>query len=529
MTDYTFSKVAVYAELGGALRLARNSRAFATDPVTAAPINITQGGFTAPYLDTDSSGIADFTAETPGPIRLTTGAVFVDVFSEELPGLALAAPAAAQASADAAAASAASAALSESLVGAPADTAVAAIVDNPASATRVSLSSTYGRVGPQGLVLDVTTSTYGAVADSSGIQGNGTDNAAAFAAALTAAAAYGAKVYLPPGKYRSSAQLTIGQRGALVGAGNGQPTVDANAASIIVFDSGVSGVKMTGSGSLIQEVMLLGGGGAGIGLDVQNSWVRVKDVTLKKFGSHGYNLDSSTGGIFDHAQVNGLHCYQNGGNGVNIKGGSDSNVGTYLGVNAVINAGYGLWVEAAARNSFINAHLSTNTAGGVHDDGNSNSYDVYLESGTGCTLDLGASSGYGVWYGRNFGNVGLTITGSLSKVYAGGWEFHENGTHRTVQFSDVAGVAAVKWIMRSGFDAGGTFDWGTDVGGRLLTVPYSLAFADWGAPVRVPRYTTALRPTPASAGVGATIYDTTLSKPIFSDGATWRDAAGTAV
>ena len=139
MTDYVYSKVAVYAELGGALRLARNARSFATDPVTGAPVNVTQGAFTAPYLDTDSSGIADFTATTPGPIRLTTGATFVDVYSEQLPGDLLAA-------ASSAAASAAAAALSASLVGAPADTAIAAIVGNPASATRVSLSSTYGRL-----------------------------------------------------------------------------------------------------------------------------------------------------------------------------------------------------------------------------------------------------------------------------------------------------------------------------------------------------------------------------------------------
>jgi len=65
------------------------------------------------------------------------------VYSNELPGLALANYAATQASADAAAASADSAALSASLVGAPADTAVAAIVGNPASATSVSLSATY--------------------------------------------------------------------------------------------------------------------------------------------------------------------------------------------------------------------------------------------------------------------------------------------------------------------------------------------------------------------------------------------------
>ena len=41
--------------------------------------------------------------------------------------------------------------------------------------------------------------------------------------------------------------------------------------------------------------------------------------------------------------------------------------------------------------------------------------------------------------------------------------------------------------------------------------------------------TTAQRPPAARAGRGATVYDLTLSKPIWSDGTVWRDAAGTAV
>jgi hypothetical protein len=40
---------------------------------------------------------------------------------------------------------------------------------------------------------------------------------------------------------------------------------------------------------------------------------------------------------------------------------------------------------------------------------------------------------------------------------------------------------------------------------------------------------TGSRPTAASAGAGGTYYDTTLQKPAWSDGATWRDAMGTAV
>lgn len=44
-----------------------------------------------------------------------------------------------------------------------------------------------------------------------------------------------------------------------------------------------------------------------------------------------------------------------------------------------------------------------------------------------------------------------------------------------------------------------------------------------------PVYTTAGRPLASAVGNGARIYDDTLNKPIWSDGAVWRDAAGVAV
>jgi hypothetical protein len=37
------------------------------------------------------------------------------------------------------------------------------------------------------------------------------------------------------------------------------------------------------------------------------------------------------------------------------------------------------------------------------------------------------------------------------------------------------------------------------------------------------------RPAASSVRDGAMMYDTTLNKPIWSDGTVWRDAAGTAV
>lgn len=48
--------------------------------------------------------------------------------------------------------------------------------------------------------------------------------------------------------------------------------------------------------------------------------------------------------------------------------------------------------------------------------------------------------------------------------------------------------------------------------------------------LRAPRvFTTALRPLATDNVVGAMIYDSTLKKPIWSDGTVWRDATGTAV
>lgn len=40
---------------------------------------------------------------------------------------------------------------------------------------------------------------------------------------------------------------------------------------------------------------------------------------------------------------------------------------------------------------------------------------------------------------------------------------------------------------------------------------------------------TTARPSAVGTGVGAQFYDSTLSKPIWSDGTIWRDATGTGV
>jgi hypothetical protein len=58
--------------------------------------------------------------------------------------------------------------------------------------------------------------------------------------------------------------------------------------------------------------------------------------------------------------------------------------------------------------------------------------------------------------------------------------------------------------------------------GRSLVVPV-------GSWLRTGSAATASRPAAATAGGGAMFYDTTLGKPIWSDGTTWKDATGAAV
>lgn len=48
-------------------------------------------------------------------------------------------------------------------------------------------------------------------------------------------------------------------------------------------------------------------------------------------------------------------------------------------------------------------------------------------------------------------------------------------------------------------------------------------------PAPWPVYPTGGRPSAVAAGAGAFYYDSTLKKPAWSDGAVWKDAAGTTV
>jgi hypothetical protein len=84
VTDYAYSRVLVYDNLGGAVRLAANTRVNITNPTTGVgDSGLKQGGRSVTYVTSDSTGHATFTS-TLMTARLTTPRGFwMDVTSSD--------------------------------------------------------------------------------------------------------------------------------------------------------------------------------------------------------------------------------------------------------------------------------------------------------------------------------------------------------------------------------------------------------------------------------------------------------------
>jgi len=564
VTDYVYSKVAVYAELGGALRLARRSRTFATDTVTGLPVNVTQSGFTAPYLDTDNTGIADFTATTPGPIRLTTGATFVDVFSEEMPGLGLAAVTSSAASASDAAASAAAAALSASLVGAPADTAVATIVGNPASATRVSLSSTYGRLpDPAELTLFVT--PRGSDAN------DGLTLKSAKATISAALVAGGTRIQCGVGTIAQGAtSCAVSGNTAVLGAGRGLTTITYTGAGAL-FTTPTPGARTYNQHFQDLTVSGPGIGTTAVGFDLDSiSSAEFRDVTAANFGT-GFALHSAINGgavynDFSNTTASGcgigFNIAAGGSNGARFRGCRanicttgvkilDSNNAAWSG-GQIEGCTTGINVDASSSSLadaclFENVRFEGNTTAWVVGSVNVRDFMVLHPRvfGTYTTTDNGSRTQHITTYTTSSQN-------SFVQSASGCWRWERSnsagtelpavvfvdsnnstGVPVTVQIETARGGGYALRTKRGAttyFDVGssdGTLRWLQDVTlGRVAAGTLGVGAAHC---LRTGKAVTASRPSAVTVGAGAVFYDTTLVEPIWSDGTVWRDAAGTAV
>jgi hypothetical protein len=124
VTDYPFHKTTVYDQIGGVLRIARNSRIDVNDPSTGlTAADLKQGGVSVPYVTTNSVGGADFTS-TLATVDLVSPHGLTERISSHV--------------------------AVEAAVGAgvSSDAAVAALIANGASATRVAGDVVYAPTIP---------------------------------------------------------------------------------------------------------------------------------------------------------------------------------------------------------------------------------------------------------------------------------------------------------------------------------------------------------------------------------------------
>lgn len=154
---------------------------------------------------------------------------------------------------------------------------------------------------------------------------------------------------------------------------------------------------------------------------------------------------------------------------------------------------------------------------------------------------------FGTYYGIQM-NDGFCARDVKIEIFDGGaWVTHYNITNAVVNdpgagmhWKRYAGSATFQTKIRytlTNFSANAVTS-GVRIN-SLFAVNYSsnllselFLAKDGGAlygPLQLARYTTVGRPTAASVGQGGVVYDTTLSKPIYSDGTNWRDATGTVV
>jgi hypothetical protein len=153
----------------------------------------------------------------------------------------------------------------------------------------------------------------------------------------------------------------------------------------------------------------------------------------------------------------------------------------------------------------------------------------------------------GVGGAINFGNANLaagnaTLTGPAHTVGSSGNTGTDvalraaAGNARSITFQ--SGTTA-RWIARAnntaegGSNAGSDFELVArdDAGANLasaITAVRATGQVRFAYPVKVKDYATAGRPAAATAGVGAMYYDTTILKPVWSDGTVWRLADGSA-
>ena len=263
-----------------------------------------------------------------------------------------------------------------------------------------------------------------------------------------------------------------------------------------VDDVGTHGLWLSATNATVQGNTLIG-----------NSVTNAGRLTTNTYS--GIRLSASTGGTLQRNTVTGNSSIDNQTTPTHKYGLELSNAGVLVDNNIVSGNTIVGWVTGETAGVTTQANYWTNTTSANVIAGSSSTTNPVLEliSKFGYKWTLNASGGNGL-------NLQTTTFQSLS------------GSSGLARFAHLNATDTAPVIVVDNRSAGKSI-YINNNGAEKFSVAADGATST--ASVKTTAYATASRPSATTLGVGTRIYDSTLNKPIWSDGTAWRDAVGAAV
>ncbi len=329
------------------------------------------------------------------------------------------------------------------------------------------------------LIFQLNAGVFPSVKDYGAVGDGVTDDLPAFNLAISTLSVQGTFVYptcgiivVPPGTYFLNGTLVLNSSVHLIGSGAGQAggiwsttlKFPADTVGIVVMKGNVNPNQNGGDSTILEGLMLSGGGGSDTtahGIDVQ-ARVKIQDCSISGFKGNGINL------VADVNSRTNANCWAidtvsltgNGGHGLYVDGG-DTNAGVGKSINSSANGGWGIYDSSFLGNTYLGCHTASNVLGAYKSD-NANARNIFLgcyaEGGQPASEIASPSMVIGGLFGTVTGTGYFLIDGKTPSISS-----TLNGGTINIGKSELLGLVDAdhpQWPYRLKYDTGSWYlDW----------------------------------------------------------------------
>jgi hypothetical protein len=193
--------------------------------------------------------------------------------------------------------------------------------------------------------------------------------------ALVAAAAAlppGGTILVPSGLFRFGTQWSPGKKIHLLGAGAISEALGQRAPTTFIKDASMIAAPITlaggTAGSALEGFLIEGDvGNAGHGIEIRNSRIALRDVSVQRMGDSGVALGLGGADNCNLWDFDRVFCRNNVAHGFKIESSTpDANAGLGRHCDASLNGGDGYHILKSQKNTWIVPHASANTGRGLY-------------------------------------------------------------------------------------------------------------------------------------------------------------------